>query len=47
MEALRRAGGIQHRAARDLGITPRRMGCRVKKFGLEGMVAVQRARGRE
>jgi Nif-specific regulatory protein len=47
IEALRRAGGIQHRAARELGITPRQMGYRVKKFGLEAMVAVQRAKGRE
>ncbi|MEF3696013.1 sigma 54-interacting transcriptional regulator [Desulfolutivibrio sp.] len=46
IEALRRAGGIQHRAASDLGITPRQMGYRVKKFSLEAMVAVQRAKGR-
>ncbi len=46
IDALRRSGGIQHRAARELGITPRQMGYRVKKFGLESLVAVQRVKSR-
>lgn len=46
IDALRRSGGIQHKAARELGITPRQMGYRVKKFGLESLVAVQRVKSR-
>ncbi|BAH76142.1 sigma-54-dependent Fis family transcriptional regulator [Solidesulfovibrio magneticus] len=46
IDALRRHGGIQHKAARELGITPRQMGYRVKKFNLESMVAVQRVKNR-
>ena len=46
IDALRRSGGIQHKAARELGITPRQMGYRVKKFNLESLVAVQRVKGR-
>ncbi len=46
IDALRRSGGIQHKAARELGITPRQMGYRVKKFGLESLVAVQRVKNR-
>jgi Nif-specific regulatory protein len=32
--ALRRNGWVQVRAARDLGLTERQMGYRIKKFGL-------------
>ena len=46
IDALRRSGGIQHKAARELGITPRQMGYRVKKFNLESLVAVQRVKHR-
>jgi Nif-specific regulatory protein len=46
IDALRRSGGIQHKAARELGITPRQMGYRVKKFNLESLVAGERGRGR-
>ena len=46
IDALRRSGGIQHKAARELGITPRQMGYRVKKFNLESLVAVQRVKNR-
>jgi Nif-specific regulatory protein len=38
VEALERAGGVQHKAARALGVTPRQMGYRVKKFNLEGLI---------
>lgn len=41
--ALKRAGWIQYRAAEDLGITPRQMGYRVHKYGLEPMIAEGRA----
>ncbi len=46
IEAIRRAGGIQHKAAKELGITPRQMGYRVKKFNLESLVAVERGKSR-
>jgi Nif-specific regulatory protein len=46
IDALCRSGGIQHKAARELGITPRQMGYRVKKFNLESLVAVQRVKSR-
>ena len=42
--ALRRNQWIQLRAAKDLGITPRQMGYRVIKFGLETMIAAERAK---
>ena len=32
--ALRRNGWVQVRAARELGLTERQMGYRIKKFGL-------------
>ncbi|WP_018124925.1 sigma-54-dependent Fis family transcriptional regulator [Desulfovibrio oxyclinae] len=41
--ALRRADWIQYRAAEELGITPRQMGYRVHKYGLESMIAEGRA----
>lgn len=46
IDALRRCGGIQHKAARELGITPRQMGYRVKKFNLESLVAGERVKSR-
>ena len=42
--ALRRNGWVQHRAAAALGITPRQMGYRIRKMGLSGLVAGERAR---
>jgi Nif-specific regulatory protein len=44
--ALRRNGWIQYKAARALGLTSRQMGYRVRKFGLEGLIAQERARDR-
>ena len=44
IDALRRHGGIQHKAARELGITPRQMGYRVKKFGLEKLLVEHKGR---
>ncbi len=44
INALKRASWIQYKAAETLGITPRQMGYRVKKFGLEGLIAAERAR---
>ena len=41
--ALERNGWIQYKAARELHLTPRQMGYRVQKFGLEGMIARERA----
>ena len=46
LAALRRHGWVQHKAARDLGITPRQMGYRVRKYGLEPLVAEERAKAR-
>jgi Nif-specific regulatory protein len=46
VSALRRTGWIQYRAAEVLGITARQMGYKIKKFGLENMVASERARAR-
>lgn len=46
VNALKRAGWVQYKAAEDLGLTPRQMGYRVKKFGLESMVASERVRFR-
>jgi transcriptional regulator with GAF, ATPase, and Fis domain len=40
--ALERNGWVQSRAARELGITLRQMGYRVKKFGLASLVAERR-----
>lgn len=46
LSALRRTGWVQYRAAEELGLTPRQMGYRIRKFGLENMVASERARVR-
>ncbi|MEF2144208.1 MAG: nif-specific transcriptional activator NifA [Desulfovibrionaceae bacterium] len=46
LSALRRNGWVQYRAAYELGLTARQMGYRVRKFGLEEMVAGERARAR-
>ncbi|MFW5837156.1 MAG: sigma 54-interacting transcriptional regulator [Desulfovibrionaceae bacterium] len=40
--ALKRNRWVQHRAARELSITPRQMGYRIKKYGLERLVAEQK-----
>lgn len=42
--ALRRNDWIQHKGARDLGITQRQMGYRVRKYKLEGVIAEERAK---
>lgn len=34
LAALRRNGWVQYRAAEELGITPRQIGYRIKKYGL-------------
>lgn len=44
--ALQRVGWIQYRAAEELGITPRQMGYRVHKYGLESIIAEGRAKVR-
>ncbi len=44
LAALRRNDWIQHKAAKDLGITQRQMGYRVRKYKLEGIIAEERAR---
>jgi Nif-specific regulatory protein len=38
LSALEKTGGIQARAARLLGITPRQIGYKIKKYGLEEKV---------
>jgi Nif-specific regulatory protein len=35
VEALQRCGGVQTRAASILGITPRQLGYRLKKYGID------------
>jgi Nif-specific regulatory protein len=47
LAALRRCGWVQCKAARDLGLSARQMGYRIKTFGLAGLVAVERARLRQ
>jgi Nif-specific regulatory protein len=47
LAALRRNGWVQYKAARDLGLTARQMGYRIRKFGLDEMVAAERARARK
>ena len=42
--ALERNGWLQYRAAEALGLTARQMGYRVKKYGLESLIAEGRAR---
>lgn len=44
MASLERHGGVQLRAARELGITLRQMGYRVRKFGLETFVKQVKSR---
>jgi Nif-specific regulatory protein len=46
IQALERNDWIQSRAAKELGITLRQMGYRIKKYGLSEMVAEQRAKVR-
>ena len=46
MSALRRNDWIQQRACRELGITQRQLGYRLKKHGLEAKVAEERAKAR-
>ncbi|MBI5519966.1 MAG: nif-specific transcriptional activator NifA [Desulfovibrio sp.] len=38
LAALRRNGWVQYKAAEDLGITPRQIGYRIKKYGLDQVV---------
>jgi Nif-specific regulatory protein len=45
LAALERHNWIQSRAARELGITLRQMGYRVKKFGLDNFVKQKRSQG--
>jgi Nif-specific regulatory protein len=45
LEALRRNNWVQRRAARDLGLTQRQIGYRVKKYGLDEIVARERGKG--
>ncbi|NDV23378.1 nif-specific transcriptional activator NifA [Desulfovibrio sp. JC022] len=42
--ALERSGWIQYKAAETLGLSARQMGYRVKRYGLESMIAEGRAR---
>ncbi len=42
--ALRRNDWVQHKGAKDLGITQRQMGYRVRKYKLEGVIAEERAK---
>ena len=44
MAALERHNWIQSRAARELGLTLRQMGYRIKKFGLERLVNERKGR---
>lgn len=44
MAALERSGWLQYKAADALGVSARQMGYRVKKYGLESMIAEGRAR---
>jgi Nif-specific regulatory protein len=34
LKAMEEAGGVQAKAAKELGITPRQLGYRLKKYGL-------------
>jgi Nif-specific regulatory protein len=43
LAALKRNAWSQSRAAADLGISPRQMGYRVKKFGLKPVIAGAKA----
>jgi len=44
MAALERNGWVQYKAAEALGLSARQMGYRVKKYGLESMIAEGRAK---
>jgi Nif-specific regulatory protein len=44
MESLERNGWIQHKAAREIGLTLRQMGYRVKKFGLDTVIRQEKKR---
>ncbi|CCH49984.1 sigma 54-interacting transcriptional regulator [Pseudodesulfovibrio piezophilus] len=44
LAALERSGWIQYKAAEALGLSARQMGYRVKKYGLESMIAEGRAK---
>ncbi|MGE4297758.1 MAG: sigma 54-interacting transcriptional regulator [Desulfovibrionaceae bacterium] len=46
VRALRQNGWIQYKAAEALGLTPRQMGYRVRKFNLEPLIATERAKER-
>ena len=41
--ALRRNGWVQYKAAEELGITPRQIGYRIKKYGLSSIIEKQSA----
>ncbi|WP_243368555.1 sigma 54-interacting transcriptional regulator [Fundidesulfovibrio soli] len=47
MAALERHNWVQSRAARELGLTLRQMGYRIRKFGLERMVNERRGRDQD
>ncbi|MFH1139467.1 MAG: sigma 54-interacting transcriptional regulator [Pseudomonadota bacterium] len=46
LSALRRHDWVQRRACRELGITQRQLGYRLKKYGLEAEAAAERAKAR-
>jgi Nif-specific regulatory protein len=43
--ALQRNNWVQSQAAKELGLTLRQIGYRIKKFGLEAMVEKRRTQG--
>jgi len=45
LAALRRNGWVQYKAAEDLGITPRQIGYRIKKYGLSSVIDHEPASG--
>jgi Nif-specific regulatory protein len=47
LAALRDNAWVQYKAAVNLGLTPRQMGYRIRKFGLDELVAMERARSRK
>jgi Nif-specific regulatory protein len=47
ISALEKNNWVQSRAARDLGITLRQMGYRVRKYGLEEMLKQKKAPGEQ
>ncbi|MFW5838200.1 MAG: helix-turn-helix domain-containing protein, partial [Desulfovibrionaceae bacterium] len=44
VRALERTGYVQHKAGRELGLTARQLGYRVRKYGLEAVIAEGKAR---